>query len=594
MKRYLGDKMGMLSKLKERCYAFVHADVHPEFFPIDAWTDARYADWFERHRAKGVDLANQRGSRFSWEPTFSFIVPLYKTPLPYLRDMADSVLGQTYGNLELVLINASPEDPELKAALQAYAKLDDRVKLVELEGNRGITENTNCGLAAAEGDFVCFLDHDDFIESDTLFEYASALNRDSSIDVLYCDEDMVMEDRGGFRHLSPLFKPSFSPELLLSKNYIMHLMTIRRSIVDGMPAPDARYDGSQDYNMLLYATSQARKVYGVQKVLYHWRISDASTATNPDSKPYSRRSARLAIQNQLKRGSLDADIIASGVASLYNLWFGVSGDQKISVVVRCGCERLAVARFVEWFEQTNSFDRCELIMVVPNRGVLPEEFVAQGSYVIASEDQRLFECFNRGARSATGDYLLFMDDSCSFLTPEPLEQLIGMCSLRGIGAVAPKTLYADGMTKCFGIAITSKRIMPLYRGYPDDFPGYQCNMRAFQNCSAVGYQGLVTPAKAFFEAGGFDERFEGDVGTADYCLRLRNLGYRIVQTPTVKVECEEKSPRERYDNSLNALDFSEADIAYFDEKWPGLRSKGDPYFNKNLDQGSGYFQVASF
>lgn len=587
--------MGMLSELKERCYAFIHADVHPKPFPIDAWTDARYADWFERFRAKDSDLEDQRGARFPWEPTFSFIVPLYKTPLPYLRDMAESVLGQTYGKLELVLINASPEDAELKTALQAYVENDARVKVVQLEANYGITENTNYGLAAAEGDFVCFLDHDDFIEPDTLFEYVSALDRDSGIDVLYCDEDMVVEGDGGFRHLNPLFKPSFSPELLLSKNYIIHLMTIRKSIVDNMPTPDARYDGSQDYNMLLYATSRARKVHGVQKVLYHWRISDASTATNPDSKPYSRRSARLAIQNQLKRSSLDARIVASGVASLYNLWFDSSSERKISVVVRCGFEPLDVARFVEWFEQTNSYGRYELIVVASNRSALPKEpLFAQGCCIVADEGEGLFACFNRGARSASGDYLLFMDDRCSFLTAEPLEQLSGMCSLQGIGAVAPKTLYADGATKCFGIAITPKRIMPLYRGYPDDFPGYQCNTRAFQNCSAVSYQGLFTPAKVFFEAGGFDERFEGDVGSADYCVRLCNLGYRIVQMPTVKIESEEKSPQERYDNGLNAPDFSEADIARFDEKWPGFRSKGDPFFNKNLDQGSSYFQVAPF
>jgi len=272
----------------------------PDSFPVDAWTAPGYPLWFERHRRSEPELVEQRhrAGRLTYRPCFSIVVPLFRTPLDFLGVMAESVLSQTYDNLELVLVNASPERVELAAAVEALRVRDGRVRVVTLDANYGITENTNHGIEAASGDFCCFLDHDDYIDSDLLFEYAEALNADGAIDVLYCDEDLVEQDAdtGEFRHMNPLFKPQYSPELLLCKNYAIHLMTIRRSLIDAMPTPDARFDGSQDFNMIAWCTGHARHVRGVQRVMYHWRISANSTATNPDSKPYSLRSCRLAIQ----------------------------------------------------------------------------------------------------------------------------------------------------------------------------------------------------------------------------------------------------------------------------------------------------------
>ncbi|MBS6416615.1 MAG: glycosyltransferase, partial [Collinsella intestinalis] len=541
-----------------------------------------------------AELKRQRDAwvDFSIQPTFSFIVPLYKTPSEYLHTMVDSVLAQTYPNLQLVLVNASPELGELRAEVAAYCAKDGRIDVVDLKDNLGITENTNAGLEVATGEFCCFLDHDDYIDADLLFEYVKALNANPQIDVFYCDEDMVIADEhgGGFKHCNPFFKPAYSPELLLSRNYAIHLMTVRRSVLDSMPRPDASFDGSQDFNMILFSTFAARSVCSIPRVMYHWRISDTSTATNPDSKPYSLRSCRKAIDAQLARRGMNAGIVGTGLYLLHDVWLEDASAAAVSIVADVtGCHR-DVAWFAEFCQQMFSRSGAELI-VVGNQADC-DAFGTQygGTLIVCNDDGRLGR-LNAGAAHARGDVLVFVDGDCIFTTPEPLRQLAGWCSMGGIGIAAPKILYRNGTNKSYGVAVTSERIMPMYRGYDDDFPGYQCNLRAMQNVSAVGLQGMCVRRDVFGRIGGFDASFGAEVGAVDLCRRVLNEGLRIVATPTVKIEVDEAAPERRFDCASNAPDYPAADIARFDEKWPGVRAAGDPYLNPNLDQSSSYQQL---
>lgn len=565
------------------------SDLDP--FPIDAWTDPAYASWFERHKTPVQELNAQRSVSLSQRPCFSIVVPLFRTPIEYLCDMVDSVLGQTYDRLELILVNASPEDTALAAKVSEYRASDSRIRSISLPENRGIAGNTAVGIAEAEGDFVCFLDHDDFLEPDALFRFAVAVDDDPSIDVLYCDEDLVEWMQGkGFVHKHPFFKPCYSPELMLCKNGIIHLMTIRRSILDEMPSADARFDGAQDYNMILCALAKARRVHHESRVLYHWRMTEGSTANNPDAKPYAKVASRLAIANNMDASLSDASVIDSGIVNTQNLWFRPEKEKPVVSAIVDGVASGDAGAFLELFSQTNSYHYVEVIIVLEGdrgSGASLEE-----CKVVYEKGSSRFARFNAGVEAAVGEYLVFMDANASFLTPEPIEQLLGMCKRKGVGVAAPKTLYADGSVRCYGIAVTCERIMPLYRGYPDEFPGYQCNTRAFQNNSAASYLGFMTSKALFDEVGGFDEGYTSEIGSADYCQRVRVVGKRIVQMCTVKVQSDEPCPKLHYDNKTNAPDFTEDDLILFDKKWPGVRTEGDPYFNCNLDQSSSYFQVA--
>lgn len=566
----------------------------PDVFPVDAWTAPQYPAWFERHRCTEDELARQReeAPRLAGQPLFSLIVPLYKTPELFLRQMVESVLAQTYGNFELILVNASPELAELSAAVARYQETDERVRVVTLASNLGITENTNAGIDQARGDFCCFLDHDDVIEPNLLFEYAKVVSEDPLCDYLYCDEDMVSWDEGAgtFRHMNPLFKPKYSPELLLCKNYVIHMMTIRRSIIEAMPRPDARFDGSQDYNMTLFATQVARHVCNVPKVLYHWRVSENSTATNPESKPYTIRSCRLAIERQLERRGLRASIVGTDIYDLYNPWFE-RPSESVSVVVDCRADAYYTVLFLEYLRQGGSYPGLEVVLVNPAGDWGLEVATGVHARAVRCEGENLYERLNAGVAHATGDLLLFMDAASGFVTPEAIAQLAALCSEEGIGCTGPKVLYRGSFNKSFGAAITPAGILPLYRGYEDNFPGYECNMRCFQNVDGFGWQGLMTQRSLFGEVGGFDTRFSSEVGAVEYCVRVREAGCRMVAMSTVKLKVDEPLPSRRYGSLPGAPDYSDADVAAFDAKWPGLREQGSHFYNPNLDQATGYQQV---
>lgn len=561
----------------------------PGGFPLDAWSEGGYSAWFSRHKASEAELDRQRAALFDYQPTFSIVVPLFNTPIGFLHDVISSVLAQTYEKFELILVNGSPEIEDISSCIRSFQGADNRVRVVTLEKNLGITENTNAGVEVATGDFICYLDHDDTLSPDALHEYASALNDDNNIDLLYCDEDLV--DISG-KHVHPLFKPALSPELLLSKNYIVHMMAVRRDVLTKIPRPGSVFDGAQDFNMALCVIEHARKVHHVPKVLYHWRMSAVSTAANPHAKLYAKRAYRLSIANHLERTNTNASIYSSGLINIYNPWFSDHNGPTVSVVVDMRGHEAEIDRFLEFFSQTNSYCDTEIVIAALKPAEATScDYGHPVRSVQVNNEGTIFSCFNQCAKNCQGDFLLFMTNDCVFATAEPLEQLVGLCQREGIGAVAPKTQYIDTTTRCYGIAVTPECIMPLHHGYPDDHPGYQCNIRALQNFSAISYRGMITPRQLFEKLGGFDASFESEIGSVDYCHRARLAGRRIVQTPTAKLITLEAFPGHRYSKEAVSTDFSADDLVLFDKKWPGARTEGDPYFNPNLDQTSCWYQL---
>lgn len=585
--------MGLEDALRRLKHMLFPAPPEKDPFPIDAWTGEGYQEWFDAHKLTAEEGARQRAVRFECPTKFSIVVPLYETPLAYLEAMIASVLEQTYPHWELILVNASPENDALAQKVAAYANQDERMRVVSLSDNKGIAENTNAGIDIASGDFVCFLDHDDLLEPDVLYEYASVLE-EKPIDLIYCDEDLVQEGEDGtLEHLHPYFKPAYSPEALLCTNYILHFLAIRKEVLDEIALADSSVDGTQDYRNILGAISLTDRVEHVNRVLYHWRICESSTAANPDAKPYDRLAARRSIGWYVSREIPDAQVIGSGIVNTQNLWFRPSKEKPVVSVVVDAASAEDARAFWELFSQTNSYRHTEVVVVLAQDGETGLLTGADACRIVrAEEGASRFTRFNAGAQAAAGEYLVFLDADASFQSPEPLEQMLGFCKREDIGVVAPKTLYADGSVRCYGVAVTSERIMPLYRGYPFDFPGYQCNTRSFQNNSAASYLGLMTPRALFQELGGFDEVFMGEIGATEYCHRVLAAGKRIVQMCTVVLKSNEACPDLHYDNATNASDFTAGDLILFDEKWAGARAAGDPYFNGNLDQSSSYFQIA--
>ena len=197
-------------------------------YVVGAWTD--YARWIKKNEPGEAELSKQRTTRFPHEVTISIVTPTHETPGPFLTALLESVRRQTYGRWELCVADGGSKSPEVRAVLEEAARRDQRIKVVFLPQNEGIAGNTAAALALATGEFVTFLDHDDTLAPFALFEVARAVNAEPEADVLYSDEDVI--DAKGSRRTEPQFKPDWSPDALMSRNYICHLAVYRRELVE--------------------------------------------------------------------------------------------------------------------------------------------------------------------------------------------------------------------------------------------------------------------------------------------------------------------------------------------------------------------------
>jgi|GEM_PF-312888 len=290
-----------------------------------------YSRWLKQHTPTEQELAAQRETSFAYRPRISILVPLYNTNPVFLQELMDAVLAQTYDNWEICLSDGSPEHAAMKPVLEPYLT-DERVKYVA--GDKyplGISENTNQAYSVATGDYIMLCDHDDLIYPESVYEVVKTIN-DEGADVIYTDEDKVSED--GEKRFLPAIKPDFSPYYLESGNYITHLYTVKRSIVEEVGLFDERMNGAQDYDFILRTTEKAEKVVHIPKVLYSWRLSETSTAGNENAKTYAYDAGTLALEEHYKRMGIVAGAEKSEYAGYYSSVYELRTDPLVSAVIR--------------------------------------------------------------------------------------------------------------------------------------------------------------------------------------------------------------------------------------------------------------------
>ena len=219
----------------------------------------------------------------------------------------------------------------MQTVLRSYAEMDRRIRYQDLKENLGIAENTNAAFAMAEGDFIAFLDHDDLLAPNALYEIAAALEEHPEADVIYTDEDKVTTDLS--EHFQPHLKPDFNLDLLRSNNYICHFLVVRRSVVQTVGGFRREFDGAQDYDFIFRCVEQAREVVHVPEILYHWRTHKSSTADNPASKMYAFEAGKRAIEAHLKRQGVEGTVSHTKDLGFYQVEYPVQGTPLVSVLI---------------------------------------------------------------------------------------------------------------------------------------------------------------------------------------------------------------------------------------------------------------------
>lgn len=278
-----------------------------------------YPKWYKKTKVTPDSLIKQKAQQTDFElyPKISIIVPTYNTPIDFLHEMIQSVINQSYSNWELCIADASCQNAEIRSILNEYAKNDERIIVSFLNENKGISGNTNEALNLATGDFIALFDHDDLLEPDCLYEVVSTINKHPDAEILYTDEDKV--NGTATTHDYPTFKPALNPLLLQSCNYITHFFVFRKDIYKKTGAFSSAHDGSQDYNYIIRTITNARHIYNIPKILYHWRVHSGSVAGDPAQKQYCYDAARRSIQEHLdQQGILASVSIDEGLIGCYH------------------------------------------------------------------------------------------------------------------------------------------------------------------------------------------------------------------------------------------------------------------------------------
>lgn len=565
----------------------------------DSGEGPKYQEWFlSQHKTSQADLLLQRHKRFEIEPTFSIIVPLYKTPEHYFWDMYNSVAAQTYGRWELILVNASPEDCDLRRVVAEAAEKDSRIKVVQLSENKGITLNTNEGIAAAIGDFVSFFDHDDVLEPDLLFEYVKGINLYPDTDLLYCDEDKIDDDGNYF---AGLLKPDFDHDLILACNYVCHLLTVRKSVIDSFELPGQQYDGSQDHNMTLKVSEQARNIYHARKVLYHWRVHPGSTAAGAQEKPWTLESGRLAVQEHLDRIGAKATVSNHpGMGNFYDINYKVEGNPKVSIVIpNKDCTDYLQNCLESIYAKTKAIDF--EIIVVENNSDQPMTFQYYESIagalphckVVYYEGDFNFSAIcNFGARYAVGDYLLFLNNDTKVVVENWLELMLGALQQRtDVGVVGAKLLYPNDAIQHVGVILPRSEPKHSDDLLPCDSNGYFGFVKFPRNVSAVTGACMLVSKALFDSLDGFDEQLAVSYNDVDFCLRVREKGLLVVVEPR-SVLYHFESVSRGYDRESQSKRIRlQSELAQLMSRHPSYFVNGDPYYSVNCVPGSTHHQL---
>lgn len=545
-----------------------------------------YGPWYEDYRVKPEELKQQKKRRWKQEICFSIAVPVYRTPETFLRQMIESVTGQSYGNWELCIANGSPDDKKVRAVLEEYAGRDPRIRVKNLE-NQGIAGNSNAALAMAKGDYVGFLDHDDLLAPNALYEAAAYLEKYPQTDMLYTDEDKVTEDLSV--HFQPHLKPDFNLDLLRSNNYICHFLIAKRTLALRAGEFRQEYEGAQDYDFVLRCADQACRIGHVPEILYHWRTSRSSTADNPASKMYAYDAGKRAIEAHLQRRGEKGEVSLKKDLGFYRVVYPVKKQERISVVIPSKDQWETLKACLDSIREKTTYPDYEII-VVENNSREPETFAYYKTIdgkdnirVITWDKPFNYSAINNfGIRHASGQYVICLNNDIQVITGGWMEELLGVCQREEVGVVGAKLYYPDDTIQHAGIVVGIGGIAgSLFVGMKRERSGYLHKASLMQDLSAVTAACMMVKKKAFEEAGGFEEKLAVAFNDVDLCLKIREKGYLVVYDPYVEMYHYESKTRGREDTKEKVRRF-QGEIEYMRTRWIGILKEGDPCYNKNL------------
>lgn len=513
---------------------------------------------------------------------FSVVMPVYNVDPLWLEKAVGSVLDQVYGNWELCIADDCSTRQDTREYLEGL-RGNGRVTVMFLEENQGISEATNAACSRATGDYLVFMDNDDVLTRDALLEcnFQAAA---TGADVLYSDQDEIdVEDV----RRNPLYKPNWSPDLLLSQMYVGHLLCVKRSLFEELGGFRKEFDGSQDYDLMLRLSEKTDRIDHIDQILYSWRAVPSSTTADPHAKPYAQTAGLRAIQEHLDRvyGPGYAEARETDHFFVYDVRYPLVGDPLVSIIIPTKDHVDDLRKAVQSIFDKTEGVRFE-ILILNNNSEEPETF-AYFDEVSRLDNVRVLDASyefnwsklnNHGIREARGDVFVCLNNDVEVISSDWLERLAEDAVREGVGVVGGLLLYPDGTIQHAGVVVgmsgwadhVYKGMDPVHHGSPFVSPMVRRNVMAVTGAC------MAFSRKTYEAIGGFDEDFVVCGSDVELCVRAYRKGFLNLYDPAVVLTHFESKSRD-------ASFVPEIDLTLSKNAYAEYRESGDPFYNGNLD-----------
>jgi GT2 family glycosyltransferase/predicted nucleic acid-binding Zn-ribbon protein len=542
-----------------------------------------YEEWIAEFEAPADEVLLLKLARIEYRALISIVMPVFNTEPDELSAAINSVIVQSYSDWELCIADDGSTRPEVRSILSEFASRCERIKVVYSEERGGIAAALNAALRLASGEYVAFLDHDDTLSPHALAYVIEAIDQRSRPDLIYSDEDKL--DEHGARY-QPFFKPDWSPDLILSTNYVCHLLVMRKELMDKVGEFCPETDGSQDYDYILRASHEARQIVHIPRVLYHWRAGPSSTASSVESKPYTIQASRLALERFCALTGNPARIEPANLPGSWRLRYPVSEGSRVTIVIASGGNTDVLRANLDGLFTRTEYKNFEAVVMDNSREhhiqELVDEFARAGHQVRYIDWRRqpfnYSKINNVAARQCDTPILLFLNDDVSVISSDWLTSMIELIGRPEVGAVGAKLLFPNGSIQHAGVVMgLFDNCGHAFYGMDGALPHYFGFTEMIRNVSAVTGACLMTRADVFWQAGGFDEdRLAVAFNDVDLCLKIGARGYRVLFTPFAQLYHHESFSKTQKD-----LIPHPTEVAIMQSKWREVIA-ADPYYSPNL------------
>lgn len=539
-----------------------------------------YNLWLKKYETKDECVS------LKYNPLISILIPVYNIDGKYLKECLDSILNQSYKNFEVCLVDDCSSKEETINTLKEYETKDERIKVKYRKKNGHISRATNDALDMSKGEFIALVDNDDLLSENALYEVVKVLNDNKKLDFIYSDEDKINLDG---KRCDPHFKPDWSPDTLLSLNYICHLSVLRTKIVNEIGGFTVGLEGAQDHDLFLRFTEKTDRIYHIPKILYHWRMVEGSTSMTISNKSYATDKGKIAIENALKRRKIDARVEKDEVSTYYRVVYNLKKEPKVSIIIPTKDYASTLEKCLKSLYSITSYKNYEVI-VVNNNSIEKETFNLFDKYKQKYKNFRVLDANiefnyskinNMAVKETDAEYIVLLNNDTEIIQEDWLTIMVGYAMQPHVGAVGPKLLYPDTTVQHAGVILGLGGVAShAYIGSKRNALGMYGRLRVPYDYSAVTAACLVVKKSKFEEVGCLEENLKVAYNDVDFNIKLLKKGYYNVCVPQVELFHFESKSRgldtttEKYKRFLQESD-------YMYNKWK-YEIENDKFYNDNF------------